>query len=61
MADRAAVKPSILYISENPESDFQRFKAALRRVVGVPREYVDATMKDEKMERKVEKGKAKNG
>lgn len=61
MADQAVVKSSTPYVSDNPESDFQRFKDTLRRVVSVPKECVDAAIRDEKVEREMQKGTAKNG
>lgn len=58
MADQAAVKSSTPYVSEHPESDFQRFKDTLRRVVSVPKETVDkAIAKEIDQRQQVKKGK----
>jgi hypothetical protein len=59
MAEQAAVKSVAPYVSENPESDFQRFKDTLRRVVSVPKESVDRAMAEEAEQKRQSKEKAK--
>lgn len=61
MADQVTAKSTTSYVSESPASDDQRFKGTLQRVVGVPKAGVDAATKYQKIERKMEKGDAKNG
>ena len=61
MAEQAVVKSATPYVSENPESDFQRFKDTLRRVVSVPREAVDKAMTEEASQKKQRKGQVNNG
>lgn len=61
MAEQAVVKPSTPYVSENPESDFQRFKDTLRRVVGVPKDAVDKAITEEAEQKRQGKEKVKNG
>lgn len=55
------MKPSTPYINENPESDFQRFKDTLRRVVGVSREAVDKAIAEEAKQKRQGKKKVENG
>ncbi len=52
MAEQAVVKSATPYISENPESDFQRFKDTLRRVVSVPKDAVDKAIAEEAEQKK---------
>ena len=59
MAEQAVVKSSTPYVSENPESDFQRFKDTLRRVVGVPKEAVEKSIAEEAEQKRQGKEKAK--
>lgn len=61
MAEQAAVSPSPSYVSENSEKDFQRLKAALRRVVSVPKEAVDTAITEEAAQKKQRKEEARNG
>lgn len=59
MAEQAVVKSATPHISKNPESDFQRFKGTLRRVVSVPKEAVDKVIADEAEQKQQGKKKAK--
>ena len=61
MAEQAAVKSSTPYVSENPESDFQRFKDTLRRVVSVPKEVVDKAITEEAEQKQQGKRRQNNG
>jgi len=58
MAEQALVKSATPYASENPESDFQRFKETLRRVVSVPKEAVDKAIAEEAGQKRQGKEKA---